>query len=366
MFCRLPLIQKDVQPSSHVKVHSEDLRAQDIPNELPVNAVLNSSSNTTSQDARHTQFRPVDSKVLKTLLNPPLELPKEAQAPSIRQMEAYKGKRTTADAATTALINLRLPTEAHPTPMQPEEKVHRTSLFQVQNTLPSVSIDVEGYQDPLVGNTRPLTTTDVPKTTWASSVTPVPNLAISALPTNSATVSSTTRSVDPRAQVLASLSPPGTQDHPVNFQLTRDYISNSTTTQTPPPQVRPPSSYGNRPTVPTAPSSEKPNIFRPTSAIPSPHHRESASLPAPSETFNGPFSPPSVNAPPHIRVPQSNASIPMSSLAVPPTPNWDRSLAARQEIRGSKADSPLLTKRDESVVPLIFLISKQSIDFFSL
>lgn len=351
-FCRLSLIQKDVQPSSHVKVHSEDSRAQNVANDVPVNTVLKSWSNT-AQEARHTQFRPVDGMVSKTLLNPSLEeLSKEAQVPFMRQMDAHKGKKTTADAATPSLINLRLPTDAHPTPMQLEEKVPRTALPQVQNTPPSVSMDVERHQDPLVGNTRPLTTTDVAKRTWISSVTPIPNLAISVLPTsNSATVSSTTPSVDPRTQALASMPPPGAQVHPMNFQL-RDSTNNSTTvfmtpaTQTPASQVRPPSSYGNCPTVSTDPSSQKPNPFRPpTNAFLSPHNRESASLP-PSETFTGPFSAPSVNASPHIRVPQSSASAQMTLLAVPPTPNRDRSVATR----GSKADSPLLPKKDESVV----------------
>jgi hypothetical protein len=371
MSCRLYLNQKDVQQSSHV----EDLRAQNVPNELPVNTALNSWSDT-AQEARHSQFRPVDGKVLKTLVNPLLELSKEAQVPSMRQMDAHRGKRSTADAATPALINFRLPTEEHPTP---EGKVPRTALPQVQNTPPSVPMNIERHQDPLVGNTRPLTTTDIPKRSWVSSVTPMPNLAISVLPpSNSATVLSTTPSVDPRTQVLASLSPPVTQVHPVNFQPTRDITNDSTTdfvttaTQTHAP-VRPPSSYGNLPMVPTAPSSEKPKLFRPppTSAFPSPHYRESASLPVPSsETFTGPFSAPSVNASPHIRVPQSSASTlvstQMSSLAVPPTPNWDRSVATRQEIRGFKADSPLLHKRDESLVALIpLLFNKALILFFS-
>src|SRR5260221_6295007 len=181
MFCRLSLIQKDVQPSSHVKVHSEDPRAQIVANKVPVNTALNSWANT-AQEARPSQFRPVDGKVSKPLLNPSLEeLSKEAHVQSMRQMDAHKGKKTTADAATPSLINLRLPTDAHPTPMQPEEKVPRTALPQVQNTPPSVSMDVERHQDPLVGNTRPLTTTDVAKRMWISSVTPMPNLAISVL-----------------------------------------------------------------------------------------------------------------------------------------------------------------------------------------
>jgi hypothetical protein len=248
--------------------------------------------------------------------------------------DAHKGKRVI---ATPAPISLTLPTEAHPIQMQSEENAPP----QVQNsTPPSLSVDVESHQAFLVGsNTRSLTATDAPTRTHL--ITPMLNLA-----TPTPTVSSNTPSVDPRTQVLVSLSSPNIP-HPANYQPNRNFSSGSTT-------VFAASATHNRPAVP--PSSQKPKP-PPTCAFTSPHNGESPSLPIPSsETFTGLFSAPSMNAS-HLRVAQSGTGIATSGEIYPLAgPNWDRNAAARPEIRqfsGSKADCPLLPKKDEITVTII-------------
>jgi hypothetical protein len=328
----LCLIQKDVQPSLHLKTRSEDLRARNVPNELPVNTVLNSWS-IAAQEAGRSQFPPGYGKGLKTVPNHSVESSREAQVPSMRPMDsvqrndAHKGKRTTPDTATPAPINSTLATDLHPSQMQSEGKGPRIPP-QVQNPSPPSPL--------LRSDTRPFITTDAP--IGISTVLPA---------SNSAAVSSTTPGMDPRAQ--ASLSPPGLRT--LNYQPTRNFSNNSTTvvvTSSTPnlPQVRPPSSYGIFLAVPTAPRSQNP----------SPRNTELAPLPVPSsETPSGHFSAPSVNTSPHIRVPQSRASIPTSAQTSSLAVNWDRNVAARQEVcqfAGPMADSPLLPKKDGIMVTL--------------
>ena len=337
---RLCIVQKDVQLLSHAEASSADLGPQNAPIGLPLNTVLNSWSNI-AQEPGLSQLPSGDGKALKPP-DPPME---EAQAPTMRQTgsaqrnDAHKAKRVT---ATPAPIALTLPTEEHRFQMQ-SDKVIRIAP-QVQNS------DAERHQDPLVGSsTRPSTTTDASNRIRVSSFTPMSNLGNSVLAT---AVSSNTPSVDTRTQALASLSPPD-----IHHQPTRNVTGSSTidfatsAIQNPSPQIRPSSSYGNCPAVPTAPSSQNPKP-PPNGAFASPRNRESASLPVSSETFTGLFSAASVNASPHVRIPQSGAgttpiAVGAPSLAGLPMLNWDRNVAARPEIQqfaGSK---------DESLVSLI-------------
>jgi hypothetical protein len=171
---------------------------------------------------------------------------------------------------------------------------------------------------------------------------------------NSVFVSSGTPSVDKQVLHLSPPSNPLTDSHP-----TENSANNSTFAQNPAPQVRPPPLSGNSPSPPNALSFQQPKFVRPpspTSVVPSlllpPHNKESAALTVPSETFTGPFSFSSANA--SLHVPQSTPSIISPAEILPPLPNWDRNIAANQEIRqfvGSKTNSPLLPKnKDERMV----------------
>lgn len=316
-----------------------------------------------------------DGKGLKTFPDPSMELSSEAQVLSMRRVgsaqlrhDSLKGRRATLDGVTPLPISLPPQQEAYHSLTESKERPP-----QIQNgNNPSIMVDFETHDSLGGSNTRPSAIIDAPIRTRVSSTIPTPILVTSApsIPTPAA---STIPSVDPRSQVLLSLSPQDTP-HPVNSQPLGNFATNSTSTSAPNPIPRlSPSTGNNHAPSNTLSSSQKANFVQPpslTSAfpyfLPHPPIKESDTRPVPS---------PALNVPPHVHTHQSSAnmtpSAQTSSLPILSLPTSDRTVVLQElhqsVVTGSKADPPPLpnSNKEESMVILTFSIFSKALIFFS-